>query len=90
VAAYNPDLWHDFATAFVGGAGALLGLAFVSISFNLEAILKDSALPGRAIETLVCFAYPFAGGLLILLPGLSAVGQGIGSPRRRSRGNGRA
>jgi hypothetical protein len=78
VAAYQPELWHDFATAFVGAAGALLGLAFVAISFNLDAILKDTTLPGRAIETLVCFAYPLAGGLLLLMPGLSNRSLGIG------------
>jgi hypothetical protein len=78
VTAYSPDQWHDFATAFVGAAGALLGLAFVAISFNLDAILKDTTLPGRAIETLVCFAYPLGGGLLVLLPGLSNVDLGIG------------
>jgi hypothetical protein len=78
VAAYQPDQWHDFATAFVGAAGALLGLAFVAISFNLDAILKDATLPGRAIDTLVCFAYPLAGGLLELMPGLSNTSLGIG------------
>jgi hypothetical protein len=56
----------------------LLGLAFVAISFNLDAILKDTTLPGRAIETLVCFAYPLFGGLLMVLPGLSNVDLGIG------------
>jgi hypothetical protein len=39
--AYDPEPWHDFATSFAGAAGALLGLAFVAISFNLEAILRD-------------------------------------------------
>jgi hypothetical protein len=78
VAAYQPDQWHDFATAFVGAAGALLGLAFVAISFNLDAILKDATLPGRAVETLICFAYPLAGGLLVLMPGLSNASLGIG------------
>jgi len=45
--AYDPEPWHDFATSFAGAAGALLGLAFVAISFNLEAILRDKTLPGR-------------------------------------------
>jgi hypothetical protein len=76
--AYDPARWHDFCAAFAGASGALLGLAFVAISFNLEPILKDKHLPGRAIETLVFFAYPLAASLLILLPGLTNTAAGIG------------
>jgi modulator of FtsH protease len=76
--AYDPARWHGFCAAFAAASGALLGLAFVAISFNLEAILEDKRLPGRAIETLVCFAYPLAGSLLILLPGLTTTAAGIG------------
>jgi hypothetical protein len=77
-AAYDPGQWHDFGTSFAAAAGALLGLAFVAISFNLNAILKVKALPDRAIETLAFFAYALAASLLIQLPGLSDVGLGIG------------
>ena len=73
---YDPEQWHDFATSFAGAAGALLGLAFVAISFNLNSILQDKTLPGRAIETLAFFAYPLAGSLLIQLPGLSRMALG--------------
>jgi modulator of FtsH protease len=76
--AYDRTAWHDFAIALAGASGALLGLAFVAISFNLELILKHAELPGRAIETLVFFAYPLAGSLLIELPGLGRAGLGIG------------
>jgi hypothetical protein len=77
---YDPERWHDFATSFAGAAGALLGLAFVAISFNLDAILRDKTktLPGRAIETLVFFAYPLAASLLIQVPGLSNTALGVG------------
>ena len=78
MAAYDPGQWHDFATSFAAAAGALLGLAFVAISFNLDQILKLKALPGRAIETLAFFAYALAASLLIQLPGLSGVGLGVG------------
>ena len=79
MAAYDPGQWHDFATSFAAAAGALLGLAFVAISFNLDAILKHQALlPDRAIETLVFFAYALAGSQLIQVPGLPAVALGIG------------
>ena len=76
--AYDPAQWHDFAATFAGAAGALLGLAFVAISLNLDAILRDKTLPGRAVETLAFFAYPLAGGLLIQLPGLSHTALGVG------------
>ena len=78
MAAYDPGQWHDFATSFAAAAGALLGLAFVAISFNLDTILKFKALPGRAVETLAFFAYALAASLLIQLPGLSNVALGIG------------
>jgi hypothetical protein len=73
VGPYDPGAWHDFATAFAGASGALLGLAFLAISFNLGPILakKNKTLPGRAVETLAFFAYPLAGSLLIEVPGLS-------------------
>ena len=75
---YDPERWHDFAATFAGAAGALLGLAFLAISFNLDAILRDKTLPGRAVETLAFFAYPLAGGLLIQVPGLSDTALGVG------------
>jgi hypothetical protein len=77
-AAYDPGQWHDFGTSFAAAAGALLGLAFVAISFNLDPILKIKALPDRAIETLAFFAYALAGSLLIQVPGLSDTGLGVG------------
>lgn len=83
-AAYDPGQWHDFGTSFAAAAGALLGLAFVAISFNLRPILRFQALPDRAIETLSFFAYALAASLLIQVPGLSDTGLGIGqrsSPR---------
>jgi hypothetical protein len=77
-AAYDPGQWHDFGTSFAAAAGALLGLAFVAISFNLRPILRFQALPDRAIETLSFFAYALAASLLIQVPGLSDTGLGIG------------
>lgn len=76
--AYNPAGWHDFCMSVAGASGALLGLAFVAISFNLDAILENEQLPGRALGTLVLFAYPLGASLLIELPGLSRTALGIG------------
>jgi modulator of FtsH protease len=78
VTAYDPAQWHDFCIALAGASGALLGLAFVAVSFNLDAILADKQLPGRAIETLIFFAYPLGGSLLVLVPGLTDLSLGIG------------
>ena len=63
-AAYDPGQWHDFGTSFAAAAGALLGLAFVAISFNLDPILKIKTLPDRAIETLAFLA----AGVAVLVP----------------------
>ena len=78
VTAYDPAQWHDLGVALAGASGALLGLAFVAISFNLDAIIADKFLPARAVEPLIFFAYPLAGSLLNLTPGLSHTTLGIG------------
>jgi len=50
-------------------APRLLGLAFVAISFDLDAIIADKVLPGRAVETLTVFAYPLTWRLNHATPG---------------------
>ena len=50
----------------------------LAISFNLDAIIADKVLPARAVETLIFFAYPLAGSLLVLTPGLFHTTLGIG------------
>jgi hypothetical protein len=52
VFSYSPALWHDFFTAAVGASATLLGLLFVTVSINLQHILKFPHLPGRAAATL--------------------------------------
>ena len=64
--------WSDFAVALAGASAALLGLAFVAISINLDAIVAAPTLPGRAAESLVWFAFALGGSLLLLVPGLEA------------------
>lgn len=49
---YSALQWHDFFVAAVGASAALLGLLFVTMSINLEHILKYPHLPGRAASTL--------------------------------------
>jgi hypothetical protein len=52
VSGYAPADWHEFFVAAVSASAALLGLLFVTISINLEEILKHRHLPGRAAGTL--------------------------------------
>jgi hypothetical protein len=52
VSGYAPAEWHEFFVAAVGASAALLGLLFVTISINLEHILKYRHLPGKAAGTL--------------------------------------
>jgi modulator of FtsH protease len=52
MAAYSPLEWHDFFVGTIGASAALTGLLFVTISINLEQILKFPHLPGRAAGTL--------------------------------------
>ena len=52
MSSYSAFAWHDFFVAAVGASAALLGLLFVTISINLEHILKYPHLPGRAASTL--------------------------------------
>jgi hypothetical protein len=52
VAAYHALAWHDFFVGTIGASAALTGLLFVTVSINLQQILKLPLLPGRAAGTL--------------------------------------
>jgi modulator of FtsH protease len=52
MSAYTAAPWHDFFMAAVGASAAVLGLLFVSLSINIQTILKYPHLPGRAAATL--------------------------------------
>jgi hypothetical protein len=47
-AAYASELWHELFVGVAGAAAALTGLLFVSLSINLQQILKQVWLPRRA------------------------------------------
>jgi len=99
VSAYTAAAWHDFFMAAVGASAALLGLLFVSLSINIQTILKYPYLPGRAAATLgillvvlvTCFfgLAPHEGatsfGWEIIAVSLPSAGQTIVTSIRRRR-----
>jgi modulator of FtsH protease len=100
--AYTAAAWHDFFMAAVGASAALLGLLFVSLSINIQTILKYPYLPGRAAATLgillvvlvVCFfgLAPHEGStafgwVIVVVSSVSAVQTIWTSERRRRSGD---
>ena len=63
--------WDSFFVAGAGAAAALTGLLFVGVALNLERILADAWLPGRALEPLVLLLTALVVSMLILVPGQS-------------------
>jgi hypothetical protein len=67
-AAYDAELWTDFAIAVVGAAAALAGLLVVAISINIREIVAAPRLPGRAGSALIALMAPLMTGLFLLIP----------------------
>jgi modulator of FtsH protease len=61
--------WTGFFAAEVGAAAALAGLVMVAISINLQRILSEPGLVGRAAETLVAPSGVLIVASLALVPG---------------------
>lgn len=61
---YRPEQWHDFARQVGGGAAALTGLVFVSMTLNPGALLRDTTHRGRAVAALVT-AYVYYRGIFV-------------------------
>lgn len=61
--------WDNYFIAAVGATAGLVGLLFVAVSINLNEILKNDALPGRAIDALVVLGDVLFVAILALLPG---------------------
>jgi hypothetical protein len=63
--------WANYFVATAGGAAALTGLIFVSVSLNLKRILSIVHLPGRALGSLVLLTNILITGSFCLVPGQS-------------------
>lgn len=63
------DEWSAFFQAVVGASSALLGLLFVSLSLNLQAILSQPILPKRALLSLLQLFSVLIVAILVLVPG---------------------
>ena len=76
--------WHDFFVAQAGAAVAFAGLVLVSISINLERIIKAPGLIGRSGEPLAILFTLFVASSVLLVPdrptwvyGLAVLGPAI-------------
>jgi hypothetical protein len=66
---YDPADWEPFFTAVIAAAAGLTGLLFVSVSINLDRILKGTRfLPARAAETLATLLLVVVSCALTLVP----------------------
>jgi hypothetical protein len=65
------DGWENFFIAEAGASAALAGLAFVSISINLQKIVISKSLPSRAVEALGLLLVVLILSSLMLVPGQS-------------------
>jgi modulator of FtsH protease len=69
--------WHDFFIGVARAAAALTGLLFVSLSINLEQILRQAWLPRRAALTLKLLFETLVLAILELVPGQSPGALGV-------------
>jgi modulator of FtsH protease len=69
VEAYRPDQWHDFFVMVGGSAAVLLGLVFVALSLNVDAVTRDASHRYRGIDTLSGMTGVFILCALVLMGG---------------------
>ncbi len=69
--------WESFFVAQVGACAALAGLIFVSVSINLDRILRYKWLPQRAAQTMVLLGMALILGSITLIPRESALVLGL-------------
>ena len=66
---YAPADWVALCAAEVAAAAALTGLVFVSVSINVERIMRYPTLPDRALEAILLFSVVVLTSTLVLVPG---------------------
>ncbi len=74
---YAPADWVALCAAEVAAAAALTGLVFVSVSINLERIMRYPTLPDRALEAILLFSAVVLTSTLVLVPGQSITLLGV-------------
>jgi modulator of FtsH protease len=72
-----PEGWDSFFVALVGASAALTGLVFVALSINLERIVAQAVLVGRAAEALLLLVLPVMLGLAVLVPDVAVRTTGV-------------
>jgi hypothetical protein len=76
-AAYDVELWHDFAIMIGGATAALAGLLVVAMSINIREILGNAVLPNRAAGALIAMTTPLILAAAMLVPGQSRTALGL-------------
>lgn len=66
------EAWFPFAAAVAGAAAVLVGLIFVALSINLDALLRLPVLLRRAGAAIVLLLLIVVVNLLVLVPGQPA------------------
>ena len=72
----SPETWESFFLGELGAAAALGGLLFVSLSINIERIVKSGGLPERGLEALLVLMAILIGSSLMLMPHQNIAAQG--------------
>jgi len=75
--AYTAASWTEFGESVATASAALAGLLFIAVSINLKQILEIPSLPSRAAQTLILFATPLVGALLLVVPGQARLALGL-------------
>lgn len=75
--AYDLEPWSDLMVATVGAMAALAGLFFVALSINVDLIIHQQRLPGRAAATVVMLLTLLLAGIGCLIPGQSSGAVGL-------------
>jgi modulator of FtsH protease len=71
------DAWVPFATAVMGASAVLVGLIFVALSINLDALLPQPLLLRRAGAAIALLLSVLLATVILLVPGQSARVVGI-------------